>query len=478
MSFSSKVLNTMIDNMVQQGAKTLTAKQYSTLKTVDDLYNKGSISIPTVVRAFIKTVGEEYIMCIPDDILAEVEASTEKASNKTKEKEMPVIDTLITNTEDKIEETKMEEQNTSLDESIHHLTMTTMSNMGSPMTFKMKLENDTKEAPTENEVKQEQEAHDMIAAETVMAEPVTEKSKVEVKTEETVKEDKTVNVITEEPKVEAIPMTIHVDETPVENETTAEKIEEAIENATDETSNFLIRGVQEALQELESQKVEEVKATTEERKPVKFSETLDLSEVKVPNIKFETIDPKVGEEYKLVSDKWLRNLAYQTHAIRHMFRQLGKQVGVETDLEDDLTTSNVFGKVSHILNNYDVDMYKDNKLKDQIDKLQNELNINQSTLAKTVEELSQARSLLNSYKSPKPTGKYVVTLWSKNKQYYISSVKDSVMISEQLGKALEFITLESAGNVLEFLIQNGEKLKLTPELMSTISIKQVCLSEV
>ena len=463
MNFSSEVLNTMLNNMMQQGAKALTAKQYSTLKIVDDLYNKGSISIPTVVRAFIKTVGEDYIMCIPDDILAEMEASTEKTSNKTEENEMPVIDTLITNTENKVEETKMEEKSTSLDESIHHLTMTTMSNMSSPMTFKMKL-NDIKEAPTEKEVKQEQEAHDMV-----MSEPVTEKHKVE----EVVKD----TVITEEPKTESIPMTIHVDETPVESETVAEKIEEAIENATDETSNLLIKGIQEALQELESQKVEEVEATVE-NKPVKFSETLDLSEVKVPNIKFEMIDPKVGEEYKLVSDKWLRNLAYQTHAIRHMFNQLGKQVGVETDLEDELTTSKVFGKVSNILNNYDVDMYNDNKLKDQIDKLKNELNINQSTLAKTVEELSQARSLLNSYKSPKPTGKYVVTLWSKNKQYYISSVKDSVMISEQLGKALEFTTLESAGNVLEFLIQNGEKLKLTPELMSTISIKQVCLSEV
>lgn len=471
MSFSSKVLNTMIDNMVQQGAKALTDKQYSTLKVVDDLYNKGSISIPTVVRAFIKTVGEEYIMCIPDDILAEMEASTEKTSNESKENEMPVIDTLITNTEDKVEETKIEEtmveeKSTSLDESIHHLTMTTMSNMSSPMTFKMKLEN---EAPTENEVKQEQEAHDMVA-ETAMTEAVTEEPKVE----ETVKDI----VITEEPKVESIPMTIHVDETPVESETTAEKIEQAIENATDETSNFLIKGIQEALQELDAQKVEENETVIEETKPVQFSEKLDLSEIKVPNIKFETIDPKVGEEYKLISDKWLRNLAYQTHAIRHMFRQLGKQVGIETDLEDDLTTSKVFGKVSHILNNYDVDMYKDNKLKDQIDKLQNELDINQSTLAKTAEELSQARSLLNSYKSPKPTGKYVVTLWSKNKQYYISSVKDNVMISEQLGKALEFVTLESAGNVLEFLIQNGEKLKLTPELMSTISIKQVCLSEV
>lgn len=462
MSFSSKVLNTMIDNMVQQGAKALTDKQYSTLKVADDLYSKGSISIPTVVRTFIKTVGEEYIMCIPDDILAEMEASTEKTSNESKENEMPVIDTLITNTENKVEETKMEEKDTSLDESIHHLTMTTMSNMSSPMTFKMKLEN---ESPTENEVKQEQEAHDMVATETAVTESIIEEPKVE----------ETVTVITEEPKVESIPMTVHVDDTPVENKTTSEKIEEAIENATDETSNFLIKGIQEALQELEAQKVE---TPIEETKPVQFSETLDLSEVKVPNIKFEMIDPKVGEQYKLVSNKWIRNLIYQTHAIRHMFKQLGKQVGVETDLEDDLTTSKVFGTVSHILNHYDVDMYNDDKLKDQIDKLQNELNISQSTLTKTAEELSQARSLLNSYKSPKPTGKYVVTLWSKNKQYYISSVKDSVMISEQLGKALEFVTLESAGNVLEFLIQNGEKLRLTPELMSTISIKQVCLSEV
>ena len=432
-------LNTMLETMKSVYGVVVSTAQEKYLNEIDDAYANGRKSLVGLVSEFIDMFGQQYIDCVPIEVMKKFgyvpeEESVEENVEENMENDMTEVKTMAS---------------LSGNETVHELTMRAMSSLEPIVPV------------STDEIKANVEVKDMIK-------PITENVVVE---------SPTIN----KPKVEAIPMTLHLD-TPVESiEPVTSEAPVIAETSNIETpSTESLNTEKKDVDVLDVTKKDSVDVLVEHLVSA-ITEPAPLpDDVVVPCIEYTAADPTTNENYKLIPVSWLHSQEYNISYLKNMIIMLGRLVGIEATYDNRDSIEKVYTKICDIIKKYDLIDFDVTKHKEQVESLNNEiesLKIKQNELLNEISTLRVERSHII---PSEPIGQYVISLSIQSKTYYISNIdeKSGLMVTSHLKKAVSYDQLSDALSVLDYLVQHAEEMKLKQDILATVEVKQLGLCKV
>lgn len=197
------------------------------------------------------------------------------------------------------------------------------------------------------------------------------------------------------------------------------------------------------------------------------------SEIEIPHVVYVDKSPDISNSYKLISEKEINKLISNECISKSMIKELGALIGITCNFDDESTLSDIFAKVKNIIKQYDVENFKNDKLKANHDRMKAEYD-------EAMNKLLEANRFMSTHKDTQPLNKYVITLKYNDNNLFISDVSEStgLLVTRDIKKSRFYDSLVDASKVLDYLVENSSKLKLSEELLLTVSVKALCTSDV